>query len=108
MSVRKYCYVVFQLFRMPPPRAPEMGGYGGGDDMRGGGGHMDYEADRGYPPAERYHYQVSIHASSDSDTLLSLLSTHSFFRVWRDEPYDRRYVKSSVSISKLRKKGVNA
>ena len=51
-----------QLFRMPPPRAPEMGGYGGGDDMRGGGGgHMNYEADRGYPPAERYHYHYNTH-----------------------------------------------
>ena len=80
-----------------------MGGYGGGDDMRGGGGHMDYEADRGYPPAERYHYQV--HASSDSDTLLSLLS---FFRVWRDEPYDRRYVESSVVISGFTREGANA
>lgn len=52
----------FLLSRMPPPRTPEMGGYGGGDDMRGGG-HMNYEADRGYPPAERYryHYNTDTH-----------------------------------------------
>ena len=41
-------------YRMAPPRGPEMGGYGGGDDMRVQQ-HMNYEADRGYPPpAERY------------------------------------------------------